>query len=382
MRILYFSRGYTPHDYRFLTSLAGAGYEVFFLRLERQGRQVEDRSLPPAVEQLAWRGGKGPFRWRDVPGLASSLRDVLRRVRPDILHAGPLQTGAFLGALSGFQPLVSMSWGSDLLRDADLNAWYRRVTRYTLRHSTVLVGDNPAVRARAIALGFPNERIYTFPWGIDLDQFSPTSGSLEPGEPDLRARLGWQKNFVVLSLRSWEPVYGVDVLLRGFALAAQQAPELRLLLLGGGSQAGLVRRLIQEKGLQDIVHLGGQVRQGELPRYYRAADLYASAAHSDGSSVSLMEALGAGLPVLVTDIPSNREWVDAGEQGWLFPDGDEHALAECILSALRGPERLAEMRRNARARAEARADWRKNFQVLESVYRDTILISRLGRGKE
>ena len=376
MRILYFSRGYTPHDYRFLTSLAGAGYEVLFLRLEQHGRQVEDRSLPPTVEQLSWRGGKGPFRWRDVPGLIGSLRDVLRRVKPDILHAGPIQTGAFLGALSGFQPLVSMSWGSDLLQDAGRNPWYHWITSYTLRHSTLLVGDNPSVRAKAVALGFPNERIYTFPWGIDLNQFSPSKGSVDPVEPDLRARLGWQQNFVVLSLRSWEPVYGVDVMLRGFALAAQQAPELRLLMLGGGSQAGLVHRLIQEKGLQDIVHLGGQVKQADLPGFYRAADLYASAAHSDGSSVSLMEALGTGLPVLVTDIPSNHEWVDEGEQGWLFPDGDEYTLAECFLSALRSPERLAEMRRNARARAEERADWQKNFQVLASAYTAAVDIAK------
>ena len=58
---------------------------------------------------------------------------------------------------------------------------------------------------------------------------------------------------------------------------------------------------------------------------YRAADLYLSASHSDGSSVSLMEALGCGLPVLVSDIPGNREWVTDGEQGWLFPDGDDAA---------------------------------------------------------
>jgi glycosyltransferase involved in cell wall biosynthesis len=368
VRILYFSRGYTPHDYRFLTSLAGAGYEVSFLRLERSGRQIEDRSLPPAVEQLSWRGGSEPFRWRDLPGLLSSLRGVIRRVRPDILHAGPIQTVAFPAALSGFRPLVSMSWGSDLLKDADRSRWYRWVTRYTLRHSTVLVGDNPAVRAKAISFGFPDERVFTFPWGIDLDQFTPSGEGSAQDVPDLRSRLGWQEKFVVLSLRSWEPVYGVDVLLRGFALAAEQAPELRLLLLGGGSQAGLVHRLIQDLGLQQQVYLGGQVRQQDLPRFYQAADLYVSAAHSDGSSVSLMEALGCGLPALVTDIPSNREWVGEGVHGWLFPDNREDVLAERILDAIRNPGLLAAMRLNARARAEAGADWRKNFQELGRAY--------------
>lgn len=366
MRILYFSRDYTPHDHRFLTTLAESGEEVYFLRLERTRRQLEDRSLPPAVNQVVWRGGRGSFRWRDLPALLFGLREVLRRVKPDLLHAGPIQTAAFLGVLSGFRPLVSMSWGSDLLRDASQNAWYRAVTEFTLRHSTVMVADCGAVRESAVSFGLPAERIFTFPWGIDLQRFSP--GEIPPREQPLRERLGWQDQFTILSLRSWEPVYGVDVLLRGFARAAREEPRLRLLLLGGGSLAPMVHEMIQKNDLTDRASLGGQVSQGNLPQIYRSADLYASASHSDGSSVSLMEALGSGLPALVTDIPSNREWVTEGEQGWLFPDGDDVALAEQILRASRAGSDLERMRLAARRQAEKRADWKTNFQVLLNAY--------------
>jgi L-malate glycosyltransferase len=370
MRILYFSRDYTPHDHRFLTSLVESGQEVFFLRLERRGLQVEDRSLPPAVNQVVWRGGRKPFRWRDVPALLASLRGVIRKVRPDVLHAGPIQTTGFLAALSGFRPLVVMSWGSDLLKDADKNRWMRWVTGYTLRRSTTFTGDCAAVRDKALTFGVPQERIFTFPWGINLETFSP-------GPADgLRARLGWQDQFTVLSLRSWEPIYGIDVLLRGFARAAQQNPNLRLLLLGGGSLAGMVHQMIQQHNLEHRVHLGGLVNQNELPRIYRSADLYVSASHSDGSSVSLMEALGSGLPSLVTGIPSNREWVREGQEGWLFSDGDDAALAEKILHAASLPkERLSVMGLQARARAEDRADWKKNFIVLLEAYRAAIKLA-------
>jgi len=370
-----------------LTSLAESGQEVFFLRLERRGRQLEDRPLPPSIRQVPWRGGQGPFRWRDLPVLLTSLKRLLAEIKPDVLHAGPVQTVAYLAALSGFRPLVTMSWGSDLLKDAERSLAYRWITRCTLARSNVLVGDCQAVREKAAAFGFPAARAFIFPWGIDLARFSPG----DPGDATtLRARLGWQDNFVVLSLRSWEPVYGVDVLLRGFARAAAETAEapasavseeaaaseepggMRLLLLGGGSQARLVHQLIQDHGLQDRVYLGGQVNQASLPALYRAADLYASASHSDGSSVSLMEALGCGLPVVVSDIPGNREWISAGAQGWLFPDGADWALAQSILHAYRlwkeQPEALAGMGRAARLRAEQRADWRKNFAVLLAAY--------------
>ena len=77
--------------------------------------------------------------------------------------------------------------------------------------------------------------------------------------------MGWQNDFVVLSLRSWEPLYGVDVLVSGFARAAQQAPGLRLLLLGGGSQEEVLRKILSEYKVLDRVHFAGQVNQKTCP---------------------------------------------------------------------------------------------------------------------
>ncbi|NMC55253.1 MAG: glycosyltransferase family 4 protein, partial [Chloroflexi bacterium] len=279
MRILYFTRDYTPHDYRFLSSLAESGQEVFYLRLERSGRQLEDRPLPPAVRQVAWRGGQRPFGWHDLPVLVSDLRRILKDVRPEIVHAGPLQTAAFIAALAGARPLVSMSWGSDLLKDAERSSLYRWITRFSLDRSDVLVGDCKAVQQKAAEFGVAEQRCFIFPWGIDLARFTPEKKDKAAVDQDLRVRLGWQDQFVVLSLRSWEPVYGIDVMLRGFARAAEEAPELRLLLLGGGSLAGMVQQMIEEHGFRDRVYLGGQVTQSGLPDLYRAADLYVSASH-------------------------------------------------------------------------------------------------------
>lgn len=365
MRVLYFTRDYSPHDHRFLTALADSGLEVHFLRLERRGRQLEDRSLPPAVKQVPWSGGQGPFRWRDLPSRVMELRGILRRIQPDVLHAGPVQTVAFVAALTGYKPLVTMSWGSDMLLDADCSAAYQRITRWVLSRSTVFVGDCAAVRDKAAEFGFPPERSYLFPWGIDLARFTPPANRL----PD-------PNRFTVLSLRSWEPVYGMDVMLRGFAYAAERAQNLHLMLLGGGSLAKMVHEIIQQQGLEDRVTLGGSVSQENLPGMYRSADLYASASHSDGSSVSLMEALACGCPALVSDIPGNREWINNGEQGWRFPDGDCKALGEGILNALRlaeaDPARMEAMRQAARRTAEGRADWSKNFPVLLRAYQAAV----------
>jgi glycosyltransferase involved in cell wall biosynthesis len=363
MRILYFSRDYTPHDHRFLASLAESGHEVFCMWLERRGHRQEDRMLPEGITLVKWAGGQGPFRWGDRRRLLRDLKRVLREIQPDVVHAGPVQTAAWLTAKAGFRPLVTMSWGSDLLKDADSSTRLRKITEYTLGRSAVLVGDCQAVRDKAAAFGFDAERMVTFPWGVNLDDFSP--GNHDGG---LRERAGWQDDFVILHNRSWEPVYGVDVFAKAFVLAAQQRSELRLFLLGNGSLAGQIRQILIGGRMMGRVQFAGQVPQEKLPEYYRAADLYISASHSDGSSVSLMEALASGLPALVSDIPGNREWIEEGEQGWLFPDGDVEALAAGMIRAADSWKQLPEFGDRARKQAEARADWPKNFEKLLDAY--------------
>ncbi|MHB8856612.1 MAG: glycosyltransferase [Bellilinea sp.] len=361
-KILYFSRSYTPHDHRFLSALAGTPHSVSFLQVEPAKRQTEIRPVPAGVEVIPWRGGQAPFRWQDAPALAADLRRVVKEHQPDVIHAGPVQSAGYIAAKSGFQPLVTMSWGSDLLLDADKNAWWQRVTRYTLKHTTVLAGDCLAVQQKAARFGFPEDHTILFPWGVDLQRFVPGQAKA------FRAGLGWQDAFVVLSLRSWEPLYGVDVLVRGFACAAQQAPGIRLLLLSGGSQADAIRAILQQHQVLDRVHFAGQIGQEDLPRYYHAADLYVSASHSDGSSVSLMEALACGVPALVSDIPGNREWLANSPAGWLFPDGDDQAITDGVLRAYRHRIELQPVRTAARALAEKRANWPENFKRLLAAY--------------
>ena len=235
MRILYFSRDYTTHDHRFLSALAQTEHQVFFLRLERRGHALEDRSLPSQIEQVVWEGGQGPARFRDGPRLWLGLRRGIQKIKPDLVHAGPIQRCAFLTALTGFRPLVSMSWGYDLLFDTNKNFWWRWATRFTLQRSAVMVGDCEPIRRLAVGYGLPDEQIVTFPWGIDLQHFSPE-------KVERRARTDTSP-FTLLSTRGWEPIYGVEVIARAFVQAARQLPELRLMMLGNGSQGALLHQI-------------------------------------------------------------------------------------------------------------------------------------------
>ncbi len=367
MRIIYFSLDYTPHDHRFLSALAETEHQVFYARLQRGPRQTEDRPLPAGVQPIRWAGGGRPFAWRDLPRLTLSLRAVLRRLQPDLIHAGPIQTCGLLATLTGFRPRLIMSWGFDLLEDCDRNAWWRWATRFVLRRASYFVSDSQVIRQRAVALGMDPARTAVFPWGVDLDHFAPPS-----------AARGRSSGFTLFCNRAWEPRYGVDLLARAFVQAARQRPDLHLLLLSDGSQGRQIRQILEQGGVGDRVTFAGQISQTRLPRFYHMADLYLSPSHIDGSSVSLLEAMACGLPCLVSDIPTNREWIEDGLNGWLFPDGDAEALAAKLLQAAQDRRALRRLGRAARRTVEERADWKKSFQQLLEVYAD--MLESPGRG--
>ncbi|MBK8619720.1 MAG: glycosyltransferase family 4 protein [Anaerolineales bacterium] len=359
-----FSLGYSTHDYRFLKSISDGGHDVFFVQLEGNTRTVEDRSVPENVHQVIWKGGREPFRWSNLAKLTLDFRRLTKEIKPDLIHAGPIQTCAFIAILSGFRPVLTISWGFDLMDDVHRNKWWEWVTRYTLKRSTFFTSDANVTKDKAVTYGMNPEKTIVFPWGVDLEHFSPTI--------DHRPSTMVNRPSSAVTLfcnRSWESRYGIDVLARAFVKVAQQNENVNLILLNGGSQGGKIRQILQSGGVLDRVTFGGQVSQTDLPRWYHMADLYISPSHVDGSSVSLMEALACGLPCLVSDIPANKEWVVDDENGWLFKDGDANDLAEKILAAISQREKLPEYGRAGRRSAEMRADWKKNAEALMNVYR-------------
>jgi L-malate glycosyltransferase len=363
MRVLYFTERDTPHDRRFLRALSATNHEIFALR------KVD--CLPEAlhgVDELNWPEGVPDWtNWRGWGAGVAQLKDLLAQVQPDLVHAGPVQGPALITALAKFHPLVTMSWGSDLLMQAHRSPWMRSATHYTLDHTDIFIGDCQTVADDAVRFGFDAQRIEIFPWGVDLDHFAPQKG--DEASNKIRGSLGWEDQFLVFCNRSWASIYGVDVLARAFVVALAHSDNLRLLLAGKGPQADLLDKILEP--VADKVSFPGWIERDQLPGFYNAADLFISPSHSDGASISLLEALACGCPVLVSDIPANREWVVPGEAGLLFHDGDVNSLAARLLQ-MASMEDLSLFRAQARRLAEARADWEINFKKCLSAYERAI----------
>lgn len=367
MRVLYFSEDYSIHDHRFLKALDETTHEVYFLRLEANSGLENQLPLPAGIKTADWNQDAmlsgGEF------DRVQDLVRIIDEVNPDVLHAGPVQTCAYLSARANFGPLLTMSWGSDMLVDA-MNEPGRSKAILTLDRSRFFACDCEAVAAVAMDLGMPEDNIVIFPWGVDLEFFSPD------GSKGIRAELGWEDKIVLLSTRGHEEIYGVEILLEGFIQAAHTHRNLRLLILNDGSMRTKLERRVESQGMEEQVHFAGNLHLHDLPDAYRTADIYVGASRSDGSSISLLESMASGVPSIVSDILGNREWVEPGVNGWWFEDGDPIALASAIREAADHPELISKFGETARSIAEERANWTHNFQRLLEAYETVLEMSK------
>ena len=125
-----------------------------------------------------------------------------------------------------------------------------------------------------------------------------------------------------------------------------------------------------ELGVSESTHFVGMVPNTELPSLLSSGDVYVSTSLSDGTSISLLEALSCGLAPVVTDIPANRPWVIDGSDGSLFPAGDYQALAAKITTALKDNDMRTRFGEAGRRLVLEKADFRKEMAKIERLYEE------------
>jgi glycosyltransferase involved in cell wall biosynthesis len=367
MKILYLTAGGSVHDQRFLRKFVQSKHTFYYVYLHDPGEKYAEPGIPSYCLGFDDTNPKGfltrvwaTFRcyWR--------FRRLLRQLKPDILHVGPVNSAGLFVVLSGFHPVLLMAWGSDILVLPETKGvLYRMMARYIIRRSDMIACDAVTVKNRILELThFPPDRIVVFPWGIDLHQFHP---SLDKRK-EARSRLGFEDSRVILMNRSFAPVYGVEFFLRALPRVSQRVKNARVLLIGDGPLKADLLSLVRELYLENVVRFMGEVSNSQMAAYLNAADLYVSTSLSDGTSTSLLEAMACGIPVVISDAPANLEWVKDGENGFFVPRRNVERIADRIVEILQNEPLARRMGELNLKIAYERADWDKNYATLEGMY--------------
>jgi glycosyltransferase involved in cell wall biosynthesis len=219
-------------------------------------------------------------------------------------------------------------------------------------------------RAAAADLGWPPGRVLVLPGVVDVKRFAPRERS-----PALAQALGIRPGeHVVGVVARLQPHRRFDLLLEAFARARQEAPELRLLVVGRGTRAqSVLEEPLARLGLGDAV-----IRAGYRSEDFRDVLAWLDALvflvpGSDGSCRAVLEAMAMGIPVIASQRGILPELVVSGETGLVVPE-DAAALANSFVDVAREPARWRVRGTAARLRALQRHPVEQHAQQLEQFY--------------
>jgi glycosyltransferase involved in cell wall biosynthesis len=262
----------------------------------------------------------------DKPLLYSSLAVMLARVRRHI-HT------QHHGLLTQMTP-----------RQRKLVAWAGR-----LADAFVCVSRDSARHMEET--GLPAGRITTLWNGIDLKRYS--YGAPSPGGPAVTvARLSPEKD--------------IASLLRAVALVVPAAPDFRLEIAGDGPLRKELQQLAADLRLDRQVRFLGEV--SDIPKLLGRSSLFVLPSQTEGISLTILEAMSRGLPVLATSVGGNPEVVESGTSGLLVPAGNPAALAHGLLRLWNNREEGRLMGRAGRRRVETYFDIRDMVAQYERLY--------------
>lgn len=205
---------------------------------------------------------------------------------------------------------------------------------------------NEDVRQQALAAGFSATQLVWMPNPVDTNEFSSATSEERSA---LRSKLGLPFSVpIVLYCGRLFPVKALPSLLRAFAVVVRKCPEALLILLGEGPCESELKEETARLELQDNIRFMGRIEPQDVPHWLRIADVFTLVSFSEGFSCALTEAMSAGIPSVVSDIPANRQLIQTGEQGLLAPAGDSGAIAAAILCLLQNPALREQMGMRAR----------------------------------
>lgn len=354
MKICYVCKGASIHDVNCLRHLADSGkYEIHLIAHGDQPPEIEGVT-PHVLRSKRARLIQAPFM---VPLL-------IRQLKPDVVHGNYLLTGGFLSALAFRRPLLLTARGSDVLIAPESNSLYRWMVKFALRHADMVVARSASVAAAINNLGYPVDRIRVFPGGVDTSKFQGGK------TPTLKSDFGWPDDTqVVICTRNHQEVYGVESLVNAVPEVAANRPGVRFLFVGSGPLTNHLRRRANVLGVEGHCKFVGAVSHDQMPEYLAIADVYVSPAFSDGTSVSLLEAMACELPVVVTDVEGNLDLIESGRNGIVVKKGDSESIGRAIGELLEDSSLRREFGRRNRELACQKGDFARSMERLEEIYR-------------
>jgi glycosyltransferase involved in cell wall biosynthesis len=319
-------------------------FELHFVSLTTRG------DLADEIEAAGWPVSALNVQPGFRPRIALQLASLFKKLQINTVHTHddrPCIYGAPAARLAGVPHVIHTRHGRSPLLSARKRLLVRLASRLTDRF--VCVSNDAAILS--IRQGISRRRVRTIWNGIDLERF-PYSGPCNGGP--------------IVSVARLSPEKGIEHLLRALAIVVRSYPSLRVEIAGDGPCKAELTTLRNRLGLTDRVCFHGTVH--DVPALLARAGLFVLPSLSEGISLTLLEAMGRGLPVVATAVGGNCEVVQPNVAGLLVPAGDPSSLAAAVIRLIQDPATARALGSAGRRRAEMLFDVRHMVTAYESIY--------------
>lgn len=296
-----------------------------------------------------------------------AFRQAIARFRPDVVHAHFINEAGWLAAVGGQRPFVVTAWGSDVYRAPTESRLAGFLNPRAVRMADWVTCDSNDQANLLRDWGVDPARLAVINWGVAREEFHE---GVDGGA--LRDRLDIPRgSTVILSPRQWLPNSNVPAIVEAHArlhpdtyLIAKRISRFE------GPEASDVEASIARSAARDRVRIVDEVGPEELPSLYAASDVVVSLCRTDGTPVSLLEAMATGRPVVALDNPSVAEWLDPpGAE--LVPDCTPDVVAAAIARLIQPGARAGAAAHNL-AVVRARADRHREMGKMDEIYEQLV----------
>lgn len=357
MRICFFGNPNSVHSYRWAKYFANKGHDIFWIspgvESNSDMRRIADVHVIKKVSIKVLR----PLFY------AIHLKRILKEVSPDVFHVHQVWIGGLIGAFIGFQPYIITAWGSDVLNAE--KSWLKKpLVRFALNRADLVTCDAYHMRNAMLRMGVNSSKIQIICFGVEVDKFCPGERNKE-----MEKKLNIDGSPVVISLRSFKPIYDVESLINAVPLVRNDIPSVKFMIAGEGPLEGKLKNMTEFLGISESIRFVGSISHEELPEYLRLSDVYVSTSLSDaGISASTAEAMACAVAPVITDFGDNGKWVEDGSNGFTIPLKSPKVLAERIVQLIRDKDKRQRFGRLSREIIQERNNWEKEMGKMERLY--------------
>lgn len=364
MKVLLLAGANSIHTIKWANGLQNAGLQVCLISQHPLMHELDKRVK---YFELPFKGSLGYFT------MVSAVKKIIKQIEPDIINAHYASGYGTTARLVGFHPYVLSVWGSDIFLFPKKSFIHKWLVKKNLSSADTVASTSQCMAEETYKLISLKNDIAITPFGVDENSFLSNRQYKKLGFLN-------KHKIVIGTVKSLKPVYGIDLLIKSFALLLTKLKNthphlvdfLTLRIVGGGEELENLKALADQLNISNLIKFIGQINHRDVPNELAKLDIYVALSRSESFGVAILEAGLNQCPVVVSNVGGLPELVIDHQTGIIVESENIEQAADAMHELITQPELIAEYGKNAQHHVLENYIWQSSIAKMINVLESTI----------